>query len=155
MTSAKDSKTGKYSFETIASNFVVDGMFNINSVSVEAWKAILRQSRNMQVPYLAADGSTKITAAAPSFAYPRTSIAGDQGSDSRASRPRREQEILGDRTSTAELLPGSRVARRRAARGGVARQGRLILKSRKRGRITSCCFSTILPTRFSRQKSFR
>ena len=84
MTSAKDSKTGKYSFETIASKLVVDGMFNINSVSVEAWKAILRQSRNMQVPYLAADGSTKITAAAPSFAYPRTSIAGDQGSDSRS-----------------------------------------------------------------------
>ena len=81
MTSAKDSKTGKYSFETIASKLVVDGMFNINSVSVEAWKAILRQSRDIQVPYLAADGSTKVGNAA-SFSYPRTSIAGDQGSDS-------------------------------------------------------------------------
>ena len=83
MSSAKDSKTGKYQFETIASKLVVDGMFNINSISVEAWKAILRQSRDMQIPYLAATGSTTTTAAATaSFAYPRTSIAGDQGSDS-------------------------------------------------------------------------
>ena len=81
MSNAKDTRTGKYQFETIASKLLVDGMFNINSVSVEAWKAILRQSRDMQVPYLAADGSTNV-GNATSFSYPRTSIAGDQGSDS-------------------------------------------------------------------------
>ena len=81
MSNSKDSKTGKYQFETIASKLEVDGMFNINSVSLEAWKAILRQSRDLQVPYLAANGSTN-SGSASSFAYPRTSIAGDQGSDS-------------------------------------------------------------------------
>ncbi len=81
MATGKDAKTDKYQFETIASKLVVDGMFNINSVSVEAWKAILRQNRDIQVPYLAADGSTKL-GSSNSFSYPRTSIAGDQGSDS-------------------------------------------------------------------------
>ena len=77
----KNIKTDKYPFETIASKLQVNGMFNINSVSLEAWKAILRQSRDMKVPYLAADGSTKLGAKS-SFSYPRSSIAGDQASDS-------------------------------------------------------------------------
>ena len=81
MATSKDSKTGKYQFETIASKLEVDGMFNINSASIEAWKAILRHSRDLQVPYLAANGSTNLGKAS-SFPYPRTSIAGDQGSDS-------------------------------------------------------------------------
>ena len=81
MATSLDSKTGKYPFETIASKLEVEGMFNINSVSLEAWKAILRQSRDLHVPYLAANGSTN-AGNASSFAYPRTSIAGDQGSDS-------------------------------------------------------------------------
>lgn len=78
---SKDARTGRYPFETIASKLQVNGMFNINSVSLEAWKAILRQSRDTQVPYLAPDGSTK-PGTASSFTYPRSSIAGDQGSDS-------------------------------------------------------------------------
>ena len=83
LSNVRDTRTGKYHFETIASKLVVDGMFNINSVSVEAWKAILRQSRDMKVPYLAANGSTNVGVGnATSFSYPRTSIAGDQGSDS-------------------------------------------------------------------------
>jgi hypothetical protein len=77
----KDAKTGKYPFESIASKLLVNGMFNINSVSLEAWQAMLRQSRDAQVPYLASDGSTKLGAKS-SFSYPRTSIAGDQGSNS-------------------------------------------------------------------------
>jgi hypothetical protein len=81
MANGKDPKTGKYQFETIASKLMVDGMFNINSVSEEAWKAILRHSRDIQVPYLGANGSTNL-GAATSFSYPRTSIAGDQGTDS-------------------------------------------------------------------------
>ena len=77
----KNPNTGKYPFESIASKLQVNGMFNINSVSLDAWKAILRQSRDVQVPYLAADGSTKLGAKS-SFSYPRSSIAGDQASGS-------------------------------------------------------------------------
>jgi hypothetical protein len=78
---SKDSTTGKYAFETMASKLVVDGMFNINSVSLDAWKALLRQSRDAEVPYLNASGSTS-GGKASSFSYPRTSIAGDQATDS-------------------------------------------------------------------------
>jgi hypothetical protein len=81
MATAKDAKNGMYPFETLASKLEVEGMFNINSVSLEAWKALLRHGRDAQVPYLAPDGSTKAgTASAPTF--PRTSIAGDRGSNS-------------------------------------------------------------------------
>lgn len=77
----KDSETGKYSYETIASKLEVEGMFNINSTSIEAWQALLRQSRDLEVPYMNADGSIE-TDTARSFSYPRSSIAGGQGSDS-------------------------------------------------------------------------
>ena len=81
ISTSKDAKTGMYPFETLASKLVVEGMFNINSVSLEAWKALLRHGRDAQIPYLAPDGSTKAgKASAPTF--PRTSIAGDQGTDS-------------------------------------------------------------------------
>jgi hypothetical protein len=56
-------------------------MFNINSVSLDAWKAILRQGRDLQVPWLSPDGATN-NGNATSFTFPRTSIAGDQGTDS-------------------------------------------------------------------------
>ena len=68
-------------YQTIASKLDVEGMFNINSLSVEAWKSVLRQGRGTHVPYLAPGGST-LAGAASSFSYPRTSIAGDSGSNS-------------------------------------------------------------------------
>ena len=83
MANGRDAATGRYPFETIASKLEVEGMFNVNSVSEEAWRSILRQSRNTQVPYLAPNGSTTL-GNATSFSYPRTSVAGDQGSDSRS-----------------------------------------------------------------------
>ena len=58
LSATKDSKTGLFAFESIASKLEVDGMFNINSVSLDAWKALLRQSRDAEVPYLYANGNT-------------------------------------------------------------------------------------------------
>jgi hypothetical protein len=81
---AKDSKTGKFAFETVASKIEVEGMFNVNSVSLDAWKALLRQGRDARVPYLTSNGATA-TSTASSFTFPRTSVAGDRGTDSGSS----------------------------------------------------------------------
>ncbi|MCB1131667.1 MAG: hypothetical protein KDN05_11090, partial [Verrucomicrobiae bacterium] len=78
---SKDSATKKFSFETIASKLEVEGMFNVNSVSVDAWKALLRQGRGMQVPYLGSSGRTE-SSGSSGFPFPRTTIAGDLGTDS-------------------------------------------------------------------------
>jgi hypothetical protein len=80
----KNAATGMYSFESIASKLEVAGMFNINSASLDAWKALLRQSRDAEVPYLSANGRTQ-TDNAVSYSYPRTSIAGDRSTDSGSS----------------------------------------------------------------------
>ena len=81
VSNSRINSVGMYPFETIASKLRVEGMFNINSASLEAWKSLLRQSRSVEVPYLGADGATK-AGAASTHSYPRTSIAGDQGTDS-------------------------------------------------------------------------
>ena len=78
---SRDSTTNKYAFESVASELEVAGMFNVNSTSLDAWRALLRHARDVEVPYLDGDGRT-VTDDARSFSYPRTSIAGDQGSDS-------------------------------------------------------------------------
>ena len=84
----KDVQTGMYGYETVASQLEVQGMINVNSVSVEAWKAWLRQGRDSRVPYLTANGSTTLDGT-ESFSFPRTSIAGDKaaGSGSGDSNP--------------------------------------------------------------------
>ncbi|MEO8614279.1 MAG: hypothetical protein ABI600_04000 [Luteolibacter sp.] len=101
MDTAKNATTGTYQFETIASKLEVDGMFNINSVSLDAWKAILRQGRNAEIPYLNASGAT-VAGAAASFPFPRTSIAGDMGSDSNS-------KFSGATFGAAAEFAGSRV----------------------------------------------
>ena len=78
--SGKDATTGMFPYETVASKLEVSGMFNINSVSVDAWKALLRQSRDSEVPYYSANGAIQAGEAA-SFPYPRTSVAGDRATD--------------------------------------------------------------------------
>lgn len=69
------------SYQSIASKLEVEGMFNVNSVSVSGWKALLRHSNDTKVPFLTQSGATS-AGSASSFSYPRTSIAGDTGSDS-------------------------------------------------------------------------
>ena len=46
----------KDSWQTIASRLEVRGMFNVNSVSVDAWRALLRHAREQKMPYLTSDG---------------------------------------------------------------------------------------------------
>lgn len=71
-----DRDTGLYPFETVASLFEVDGMFNINSVSVDAWRAVLRRNRDLDVPYFSATGSVA-TESSDDPAFPRTTVASD------------------------------------------------------------------------------
>lgn len=44
------SDTGSHTFYDVASYLTVDGAFNINSTSEEAWAAFLASSRNLQIP---------------------------------------------------------------------------------------------------------
>ena len=68
--------SSNFTYATIASELEIEGAFNVNSVSVDAWKSILRHSRSGQVPYLTSSGNTELSGAG--FPYSRTSIAGDQ-----------------------------------------------------------------------------
>jgi hypothetical protein len=77
----KSVETGKYNYETIASELEVSGMINVNSVSLEAWKSWLRHGRETKVPFLSANGATVLDQAT-SYAFPRTSISGDEAADS-------------------------------------------------------------------------
>ncbi|MGB0751284.1 MAG: hypothetical protein ACPGQI_04965, partial [Gammaproteobacteria bacterium] len=100
---APDATTGMYSYESVASQLEVEGMINVNSTSVEAWKAWLRQGRNADVPYLDDDGSTRLDEG-QSFAFPRTSIAGDSAAGSGSSNSNPDfpdaDEFAGYRTLT-------------------------------------------------------
>ncbi len=46
------------SWKTIASRLEVEGMFNVNSTSVAAWRALLGHARNQRVPYVAESGTS-------------------------------------------------------------------------------------------------
>lgn len=82
VSSSIDLATNRYTYATIASKLEVDGMFNINSVSVDAWKAILKHGRNTDVPYIGSNGVTQTASSSGRFPYPRTSIAGDESTSS-------------------------------------------------------------------------
>lgn len=62
-------------WKTVASRLEVAGMFNVNSTSVKAWRALLGHARNKKIPYLEDDGSVTLSADTD-YAFPRTSIAG-------------------------------------------------------------------------------
>ena len=67
------------SWKSIASRFEVDGMFNVNSTSVTAWRALLGQARNLRVAYIRETGTSwDVTVSADTnYACSRFSIAGD------------------------------------------------------------------------------
>ena len=44
------------SWRTIASRLEVEGMFNVNSTSVTAWRALLRHARGQKIPYIRESG---------------------------------------------------------------------------------------------------
>jgi len=65
------------SWKTIASRLEVEGMFNVNSTSVKAWRALLGHARNQKIPYSEPNGAIKLSAETD-FGFSRTSVAGDK-----------------------------------------------------------------------------
>jgi hypothetical protein len=67
------------SWKSIASRLEVEGMFNVNSTSVTAWRALLGHARNQKVPYIkdAASAWSVETSEKSDYAFSRFSIAGD------------------------------------------------------------------------------
>ena len=65
------------SWKTIASRLEVQGMFNVNSTSVKAWRALLGHARNHKIPYTQTDGNIALSTDTD-YAFSRTSVAGDR-----------------------------------------------------------------------------
>ncbi|GAA5125183.1 hypothetical protein JIN84_13715 [Luteolibacter yonseiensis] len=65
------------SWKTIASRLEVEGMFNVNSTSVTAWRALLGHARNQRIPHIGASGSPKLSDSLEDYAFSRFSVAGD------------------------------------------------------------------------------
>lgn len=64
------------SWQTVASRIEVDGMFNVNSTSVKAWRALLGHARKQKIPFFNAT-TTATLSPEQDFAFGRFSIAGD------------------------------------------------------------------------------
>lgn len=67
------------SYRSIASRLEVDGMFNVNSTSVAAWRALLGHARNHRVPFYkeAGNGWSVDLSGETDHAVNRFSVAGD------------------------------------------------------------------------------
>jgi hypothetical protein len=90
----------------IASRFEVDGMFNVNSTSVKAWRAILGHARKQQVAYYSATG-IDIDSTERDHVVSRTTVASDVAAGSAfgvgAQFPN-GSEYAGFRTLTSDQL---------------------------------------------------
>jgi hypothetical protein len=64
------------SYRSVASRIEVEGMFNVNSTSVVAWRALLGHARNQRVPYYNSSGSADLSGETD-HAFSRFPIAGD------------------------------------------------------------------------------
>jgi hypothetical protein len=65
------------SWRSIASRLEVEGMFNVNSTSVKAWRALLGHARGQRIPYYDAASTPVLTAGKTDYAFTRFSISGD------------------------------------------------------------------------------
>jgi hypothetical protein len=63
------------SWRSVASRLEVEGMFNVNSTSVTAWRALLGHARNQKIPYQTPSGVS--LSGQQDHAFSRFSIAGD------------------------------------------------------------------------------
>lgn len=63
------------SWKTVASRLEVEGMFNVNSTSVTAWRALLGHARSLKTAYLKPNGNT--LSDEEDHAFSRFSVAGD------------------------------------------------------------------------------
>ncbi|MFM7183127.1 MAG: hypothetical protein ACKO2G_16915 [Verrucomicrobiales bacterium] len=94
------------SWRTIASRLEVEGMFNVNSTSVRAWRALLGHARNQKIPYSQSNGAIGLSAATD-HAFTRTSIAGDRAAGQPPQTPGEyadTTEFTGHRVFTDEML---------------------------------------------------
>ncbi|MFM2198206.1 MAG: hypothetical protein RLZZ505_1638 [Verrucomicrobiota bacterium] len=64
------------SWKSIASRLQVEGMFNVNSTSVKAWRALLGHARGQKIPYYNA-AATPVLSTKKDYAFTRFSISGD------------------------------------------------------------------------------
>jgi hypothetical protein len=67
------SKAGAW--KNIASRIEVEGMFNVNSTSVKAWRALLGHARDQKIPYVIPTGNT--LSDKQDYAFSHFSVAGD------------------------------------------------------------------------------
>lgn len=65
------------SWRKIASRIEVQGMFNVNSTSEAAWRALLGHARNQKIPYYQANGSIGLSGSKADYAANRFSVSGD------------------------------------------------------------------------------
>ena len=72
----KNVGTTATSWKTIASRLEVEGMFNVNSTSVKAWRALLGHARNQKIPYMGSTASPTLSTECD-YALTRFSVAGD------------------------------------------------------------------------------
>jgi hypothetical protein len=72
------------SWKSVASRLEVEGMFNVNSTSVAAWRALLGHARNQKIPYMNNVGNPALSASSD-YAFSRFSVAGDVEAKSKGS----------------------------------------------------------------------
>jgi hypothetical protein len=70
------------SWRTIASRLEVEGMFNVNSTSVTAWRALLGHARGQRIPFQSNFGSISLSNP-QDFAFTRFSVSGDTDHNTR------------------------------------------------------------------------
>jgi len=82
-----DNVKGGTSWKTIASRLEVEGMFNVNSTSVTAWRALLGHARNQKVPYIRESGTSWSVELSNESDHPvsRFTMAGDVEAKSQGS----------------------------------------------------------------------
>ena len=91
-------------WQRVASRFEVDGMFNVNSTSVKAWRALLGHARNQKIPHHTEGGMA--LSPKTDHAYSRFSVAGDTkaGDLGMSGRFPESSEITGYRVFDDALL---------------------------------------------------
>lgn len=83
LSNPKDDVKAADSWSTIASRLMVDGMFNVNSTSVDAWRSLLSHARDHVVPRLDGKPDSGALGLGDEEGHPvsRTTVAGNLSSD--------------------------------------------------------------------------
>ena len=98
-TAAAKDLSEKTRHSTIASRLEVDGMFNVNSTSVEAWRSLLSHALDQEVPVLTASGVSLSSGNGQPVS--RTTTAGDLSADGSLSN---YQKFAGHRRLTPDQI---------------------------------------------------